>query len=210
VESIWSDEVPPPWHQLTRFLRDDDDVRALLADRLLATGGGRLTDLARPAFIHRSDATWFTGVWDGSDVVVKVNVTERERWWMSTISEHAPDAVAHVHASGTDLDGLDVCWLVLERLGGHAPDPPTNEWCEATLDAAAAFQRAARGVDSVLVGDEGLEFWERFVGVHARSAPAPVARLVSTLAEDLGWIDVNIERHALWRSALRQRCREAS
>lgn len=198
MRSIWSDERPPPWHQLKQFLRDDDDVRSLLAERLLTVYAGQLSDLGPLSLRRRSDATWFTGTWEGNQVVLKLNVTERERFWMTAISQRAPDAVARVHASGDDLDGLGVRFLVLERLGPHAPEPPTPEWFSAALDASLAFQTAARTVDASLVDDEGLAFWERWVGAHADAAPGPVRALVAHLPEDLEWVDAHIERHVLF------------
>ena len=198
MESIWSDAKPPAWHQLARFLRDDDDVRALLAERLLAVNGEHLTNLERSALAAKSDSTWFEGAWDGDAVLVKVNITERERFWMSTVSERSPDAVARVLASGDDLDDIDVRWLVLERLPAHAPDPPTPAWFQAALDAALAFQAVARDIDTSLVFDEGLAFWERFVCVHAGAAPGPVPELVATMSDDLAWLDAHIERHTLF------------
>ena len=140
---------------------------------------------------------WFACTWDGADALVKVNVTERERWWMATMSDGVPDAVAHVHASGTDLDGLDIRWLVLERLGVRPPDPPTQQWCGATLDAALVFQTAARTLDTSLVDDEGLSFWER-ISVLGETAPPPAPELMTNLADDLAWIDANIERHTMF------------
>ena len=105
--------------QLRRRLRDDPGVWSLL-ERALGehpATSGRLTGLrprrpARPSF-----STWLTGTWhpDGTDVLVKVNTTRRERFWMSAASQGAPGSVPHVFASDDALGPVAASWLVLER-----------------------------------------------------------------------------------------------
>ena len=49
-------------------------------------------------------------------MLVKINITLRERFWMAAASAAATGLVPRVLASDTGLGGLDVAWLVLERL----------------------------------------------------------------------------------------------
>jgi hypothetical protein len=140
---VWAESPVPWWSQLRRRLRDDSGVWSLL-ERALGehqATSGHLTGL-RPLRAPRSFSTWLTGTWypDGTDVLVKVNTTRRERFWMSAASQQAPDIVPHVFASDDALGPVDASWLVLERLP-YMHDPG---WGAATfsslLTAAAGLQ----------------------------------------------------------------------
>ena len=119
---LWDETPPPSWSQLRRRLRDDPEVRAVLLAELgrHPATAGRLTGLRpyRTPTPQPSHSTWFAGTWapDGTDVLVKINITLRERFWMAAASAAATGLVPRVLASDTGLGGLDVAWLVLERL----------------------------------------------------------------------------------------------
>ena len=138
---VWDDSPVPWWSQLRRRLRDDPGVWSLL-ERALGehpATSGCLTGLrplrpARPSF-----STWLTGTWhpDGTDVLVKVNATRRERFWMSAASQGVPGSVPHVFASDDALGPVDASWLVLERLP-YTHDPGWGAVAFSSLLAAAA------------------------------------------------------------------------
>ena len=129
---LWDETPLPSWSQLRRRLRDDPEVRAVLLAELgrHPATAGRLTGLRpyRTPTPQPSHSTWFAGTWapDGTDVLVKINITLRERFWMAAASAAATGLVPRVLASDTGLGGLDVAWLVLERLP-CAYDPAWGE-----------------------------------------------------------------------------------
>jgi hypothetical protein len=158
---VWDDAPRPPWSQLRRRLRDDPEVWSLLRTELgrhPATATG-LTGLRPHRPVRLSDSTWFTGTWvpGNTEVLVKINVTEREHFWMSAASRATTGVVAPVLASDTRLNELDVAWLVLERLP-HGHDPAWGAAAySALLHAAARFQVFAAGVHTQLVYEEGVD-----------------------------------------------------
>ena len=191
----------PWWSQLRRRLRDDPGVWSLL-ERALGehpATSGRLTGLrplrpARPSF-----STWFTGSWhpDGTDVLVKVNATRRERFWMSAASQGAPDSVPHVFASGDGLGPVDASWLVLERLP-YTYDPGWGAAAFSSLLAAAArFQVFAGAVDTDLVFDEDLKTIRRFA-LGGRDLCPEAATVVSHLDRDWAWVEAMAPREVLF------------
>ena len=95
-------------------------------------------------------------------MLVKVNATRRERFWMSAASQGAPGSVPHVFASDDALGPVDASWLVLERLP-YTHDPGWGAVAFSSLLAAAArFQVFAAAVDTDLVFDEDVETIRRF------------------------------------------------
>ena len=161
VLSPWDETPLPSWAQLRRRLRDDPGVRALLIaglSRHPATAG-RLAGLRayRPPTPHPSHSTWFECSWvpDGTDVLVKINITPRERFWMATASAATSGLVPRVLASDRSLGDLDVAWLVLERLPCVYDPAWGAAGFSALLAAAARFQVFAAGVATPLVYEEG-------------------------------------------------------
>jgi hypothetical protein len=91
---LWADAELPPWSQLRRRLREDPDVRQWLRAELgrHPATSEQLTGLLPYHLPVPSNSTRFSGTWQpgGTDVLVKVNITELERFWMSTASGPTP------------------------------------------------------------------------------------------------------------------------
>jgi hypothetical protein len=197
---IWRESPVPWWSQLRRRLRDDPGVWSLLerALREHPATSGHLTGL-RPLRTPRSFSTWLTGTWhpDDTEVLVKVNATQRERFWMSTVSQGAPDSVPHVFASDDALGPVDVSWLVLERLPYmHDPGWGTAAF-SSLLTAAARFQVFAATVDTDLVFDEDVETIRRFaLGGQDLCPEAPT--VISYLYTDWAWVTQVAPREVLF------------
>ena len=198
---VWDDSPLPWWSQLRRRLRDDPGVWSLLARALAEhpATSGRLAGLrplrpARPSF-----STWLTGTWhpDGTDVLVKVNATPRERFWMSAASRGAPGSVPPVFASDDALGPVDASWLVLERLP-YTYDPGWGAAAFSSLLAAAArFQVFAAAVDTDLVFDEDVETIRRFTLAGQDLCPE-AATVVSHLDGDWAWAEATAPREVLF------------
>jgi hypothetical protein len=96
---LWDETPLPSWSQLRRRLRDDPEVRAVLLAELgrHPATAGRLTGLRpyRTPTPQPSHSTWFAGTWtpDGTDVLVKINITPREQFWMAAASAAATGLV---------------------------------------------------------------------------------------------------------------------
>ncbi len=151
--------------------------------------------LLRPA--RPSLSTWLTGTWhpDGTDVLVKVNATRRERFWMSAASQGAPGSVPHVFASDDVLGRVDASWLVLERLP-YTYDPGWGAAAFSSLLAAAArFQVFAGVVDTDLVFDEDVETIRRFA-LGGQGLCPEAATVVSHLDRDWAWVGAMAPRFA--------------
>ena len=190
---LWDETPLPSWSQLRRRLRDDPEVRALLLAELgrHPATAGRLAELRpyRAPTPTPSHSTWFAGTWtpDGTDVLVKINITFREQFWMAGASAATIGLVPRVLASDTSLGELDVAWLVLERLP-YVYDPAWGAaGFSAMLAAAARFQVFAAGVDTPLVYEEGagtIRYW----AVGGRQLCAETEVLLKHLDADWAWV----------------------
>jgi hypothetical protein len=160
VLPLWDESPPPPWSQLRRRLRDDPGVRSLLLAELgrHPATAGRLAGLQPYRTEPPSHSTWFAGTWmrDGIDVLVKINITGRERFWMAAASAATTGLVPRVLASDSGLGDLDVAWLVLERLPYRFDPAWGAPGFSALLAAAARFQAFAACVDTPLVYEEDI------------------------------------------------------
>jgi hypothetical protein len=191
--NVWDEAPTAPWAQLRRRLSASPEVRSVLAVHLHEERS--LVDHLEGIDFHRSeresDSTWFAARWHPGNVpvLIKLNVTAHELYWMATISDRADDIVAKVFASGEHLGDIDVRWLVLERLPHH----PGREY-PALLDAAVRFQREARQVKTDLVYAEDLGTMRALVAGHAAEAPGPARILTEHLEEDWVWLTSTIER----------------
>jgi len=197
---VWDESAVPWWSQLRRRLRDDPGVWSLL-ERALGehpATSGRLTGL-RPLRPARTFSTWLAGTWhpDGTDVLVKVNATRRERFWMSAASHEAPDIVPHVFASDDALGPVDASWLVLERLPYiHHPGWGAAAF-SSLLTAAARFQVFAATTDTDLVFDEDVETIRRFA-LGGQDLCPEAATVISHLDGDWAWVEAVAPREVLF------------
>jgi hypothetical protein len=191
--ALWDEAPTLPWSQLRRRLRDDPAVwsvlRAALGDH--PATAGRLVSLRehRQDPEYPSDSTWFTGTWapENTDVLVKINVTPRERFWMTTASRATTGIVPRVFASDGELAGDEISWLVLERIPySYEPD-----WGRAALTAllrsAARFQVFAASVDTHLVYEEGLETIRHWA-LAGQDLCQQAAIVVASLDRDWDWV----------------------
>jgi hypothetical protein len=190
---LWHETLLPSWSQLRRRLRDEPGVRALLLAELgrHPATAGRLAGLRayRTPTPHPSHSTWFEGNWvpDGMNVLVKINVTARERFWMAAASAATIGLVPRVLASDTSLGDLDVTWLILERLP-YTYDPAWGAaGFSALLAAAARFQVFAAGVDTPLVYEEGADTIRHWA-LGGRELCADAEILVRHLDADWAWV----------------------
>ncbi|HZZ54256.1 MAG TPA: hypothetical protein VFE26_08230 [Trebonia sp.] len=190
---LWDETPPPSWAQLRRRLREDPEVRAVLLAELgrHPATAGRLTGLRpyRTPTPQPSHSTWFAGTWgpDGTGVLVKINITFREQFWMAAASAATIGLVPRVLASDTGLGDLDVAWLILERLP-YTYDPAWGAaGYSALLTAAARFQVFAAGVDTPLVYEEGagtIRHW----ALGGREVGAEAGVLLRHLDADWAWV----------------------
>lgn len=147
-----------------------------LTPNLLKACGGRLSDLDwfQSPWQNGGASTAFA-TWRGDDgepvpVLVKVPVGYRELFWTQSLSEFASPApgarsrgleriagnrlpTPRVYACGETLNGYDLAWLVIERLGGQPlAQQPTEQGLLDLLDAAADFQLAAARIRPPMEG----------------------------------------------------------
>lgn len=144
-----------PHHPLEK---DSHQLGATLAPALVQACSGKLADIAwfHSTWQHGGAATGFA-VWrTGSreiPVLVKLPVGPVEHQWTSSLgvcdSENFEESCSHsctprVLASGTELGGYDLAWLVVERLpGGALTHGLTEKDVGDLLSAATDFHAAA-------------------------------------------------------------------
>lgn len=148
------------------------------------------------AWQHGGAATGFAPWHDPAgpqSVLVKLPVGPSELRWSCELSEahdradanhaHGP-VVPRVLASGMSLGGLDLCWLVCERLGG-APLAKSFDQrsIHELLAAAVEFQQAACALRSPTAEPAKVLDWERNI------ARAKEAVRQSHLPDHLRWLD---------------------
>jgi hypothetical protein len=201
VLPLWDESPLPQWAQLRRRLRDDPEVRSLLLaeiGRHPATAG-RLTGLRPYSTEPPSHSTWFAGTWGPGDigVLVKINVTGRERFWMAAASAATTGLVPGVLASDSGLGDLDVAWLVLERLP-YTYDPAWGApGFSALLEAAARFQVFAAGVDTPLVYEEGIGTIRHWA-LGGRDLCQESGILLRNLERDWAWVTAVAEPEVMF------------
>ena len=198
---LWDDSPLPWWSQLRRRLRDDPEVWSVLlvALRDHPQTSGRLSGLRPHRPENPSDSTWFTGTWtpENTDVLVKINVTRYEQFWMTAASGSTSGIVPRVLASDTSLNGLDFAWLVLERLP-YGYDPAWGAAAfSALLQAAARFQVFAATVDTDLVRPEGIGVIRHWV-LGGRELCSEAAILARSLDRDWAWVTAAAEPEVMF------------
>lgn len=189
--SVWDPAPLPAWSPVRRRLRDDPEVRAALAAALLADpqNAGHLADLADFAPARPSYSTWFSGTWQpgGAQVLVKLNVTAVERFWMTTVSNDSTGVVARVYATDGALGNADVPWLVMERLPYRWDPSWGKDGFTALLVAAARFQEFAAGVQGGPVHEDSVRtIWRMAAGGRDLCPDAEV--LIRNLPRDWAYV----------------------
>lgn len=120
-----------------------------LAPELVAACAGRLGPIRwfRTDWQRGGAGTGFASWRDdgnGIEAVVKIPVPARELRWFRRLGEGSDPPVARLLASGDELGGRDLAWIVIERLP-HGP--LSDRWSDARLDrlvdAAARFHARA-------------------------------------------------------------------
>lgn len=201
VLPLWDESPPPPWAQLRRRLRDEPGVRSLLLAELgrHPATAGRLAGLQPYRTEPPSHSTWFAGTWvpDGIDVLVKVNITGRERFWMAAASAAATGLVPRVLASDSALGDLDVAWLVLERLPCRFDPAWGAPGFSALLAAAARFQAFAAGVDTPLVYEEDIGTIRHWA-LGGRDLCPESGILLRNLERDWAWVTAVAGREVMF------------
>jgi len=123
-------------------------------------------------------------------VLVKLNTTQRELFWMSAASaasQSNANIVPRVLASDSTLGELDVAWLVLERLPYHH-DPAWGAVAfPPLLEAAARFQVFAADVDTSLAYEVGVETMRKWV-IGGQDLCPQAEVLARDLDRDWAWV----------------------
>lgn len=189
--SVWDPAPLPAWSPVRRRLREDPEVLTLLAGALRAhpLTAGHLEGLAEFKPARLSYSTWFAGTWhpDGVEVLVKLNVTAVERFWMTTVSGGTTGVVAPVLATDRALGDVDVPWLVMERLPHRWEPSWGKDGYTALLVAAARFQEFAATVAGGPVNEDSVRtIWRMAVGGRDLCPDAEV--LIRNLPRDWAYV----------------------
>jgi hypothetical protein len=189
--SVWDPAPLPAWSPVRRRLREDPEVLALLRDALRAhpRTAGHLEGLVEFKPARLSYSTWFAGTWqpDGVEVLVKLNVTAVERFWMTTVSGGTTGVVAPVLAADRALGDVDVPWLAMERLPYRWEPSWGKDGHTALLVAAARFQEFASGVQGGPVNEDSVRtIWRMAVG--GRDLCPDAEALIRNLPRDWAYV----------------------
>lgn len=173
-------------------VRRTPDAVAYLHD--LVNSEPALAELAAPVpelIPWGTSGMYFTGQWSNDvDVLLKVGVSETQRFWTTIIPERAPDLAPRVFAVGDRLAGTEVGWVVMERLPSGLHDGWGGLEFNLLMDAGVRFQRLARTVAVAPYADltgDAVHDW--LVLGRERNAPGPVDAVLERFEED--WHFVN-------------------
>lgn len=194
MTTIWEDDLASAaWSPSRRLSAAPDAVAALVvalhSEPHLA---GRLVELRLAPRPEHTRALYLTGrdAATGLAVFVKMNVSPWELHWMRALGAQVSDLVPQVLASGAQLGGYAVAWLVLERVPYQLLD---DEWGDRRFDllaeAAVSFQVAAQGIDRRFTGMEGFHSTKGWIEQGLRAGcPGPIARVLERLHRDWDWV----------------------
>ena len=130
----------------------------------------------------------------GEPALLKVNVAPDQRWWTRGLARAAPELLPRVFAIGEQVGGVELGWVVWERVpGGLSPAWRGREF-EMLLEGGVRFQMAARALEQAAQAAgvlhelrvEELAGWLE-QGVQ-RGAPGPADRVLRRVAEDWAWV----------------------
>lgn len=169
-------------------MRSDPETVAFIQDQVRAEPALQgLTDLAVFGAEWGTSGLHFAGKWTGSDadVVLKVGVSESQRWWIETIAKDEPSLAPMLFASGGRLSDTELGWILTERLPGGLHPGWNGLQFGMLMAAGARFQRFARkhpnGPHYATTADH-VASWIR--SAIARDAPGPAASLLEKLDQD--------------------------
>lgn len=130
----------------------------------------------------------------GEPLIVKINVPEDQLWWTHEFTRICPELLPRVYATGTQLSGVPLGWIVWERIsGGLNPSWQGREF-DMLLEADVKLQRAARSLEQTarkagvlreLSVEEVTRDLERGM---SRRPPGPAARVLERLPQDWHWV----------------------
>ncbi|MFI7066648.1 phosphotransferase [Kribbella sp. NPDC050124] len=134
-----------------------------------------------------NSAMYFTGRWAQLDVEVllKVGVSETQRFWSEIVPERDPELAPRVLAIGDRLGGIELGWVLMERLPSGLHDGWGGVEFNLLMDAGVRFQSLARTIASAphteLTADT-VRGW--LVLGNERNAPGPVDAVLERFPED--------------------------
>jgi hypothetical protein len=158
-----------------------------------APTAGRLIELQLEPRPEHTRSLFLTGTDSatGMPAFVKLNISPWELYWMRALGAHAPDLAPRVLASGEQLGGYELRWLVLEKV----PYRLSQAWGERTYDllaeAAVRFHMAAQSIDRRFTGIECLDATQRWIELGLREGcPGPLIRVLERLQHDWDWVTI--------------------
>ncbi|WP_405063447.1 aminoglycoside phosphotransferase family protein [Kribbella sp. NBC_01505] len=169
-------------------VRRTPEVAAYLDE--LVQGESALAGLKPEAIPWGMSGMYFTGRWPEGEVLLKVGVSETQRFWSSVVAERDPGLAPRVLAAGDRLGGVELGWVVMERLPGGLHDGWGGAEFGLLMDAGVRFQALARTIASPPCAEltaDAVHGW--LVAGKERDAPGPVDAVLERFTDD--WRFVN-------------------
>jgi hypothetical protein len=135
---------------------------------------------------------YFPGRWATSDVdvLLKVGVSQTQRFWSKVVPERAPGLAPQVFAVGDRLGGVELGWVVMERLPVGLHDGWGGKEFGLLMDAGVRFQSLARTIADAPCSELTADVVHSWVVLgRERNAPGPVDVVLERFVDD--WRFVN-------------------
>ena len=136
----------------------------------------------------------------GAAALLKVNVAAGQLWWTRALAQERPELLPEVYASGEDLGGEALGWVLWERVAGGLHSGWRGREFDILLDAGVQFQRASRTLASRALAAGAiaeLRLADLAVPIErgvSRAAPGPAEHVLARLAADWTWVNDVCER----------------